>query len=399
MSLAYGRPFGALPGPSVIPDRVLRAMHRPAPDIYGAALADTTAQIKIDLQTMARTTAPALIYIGNGHAGWEAALNNIVNPGDHLLALETGRFTKGWANVAERLGAHVERIDFGARAAFDPGLVEDRLRADRAHKIKAIVCVQVDTASSVLNDIPALRAAIDVAGHSALLAVDCIASLGCEPYEMDAWGVDITVSACQKGLMTPPGLAFVHIGDRAWAARQSCQSVTSYWDWAPRRDPEMFYMNFFGTAPTHLLFGLETALQMILREEGLENVWHRHKVLSDAVAVAVEAWGADGPLECNIPNRAERANSVTAIRTGTVNAETIRQWCDTQAGVSLGIGLDFEEKDAPDHPYVFRIGHMGHLNPPMVMGVLGTVEAALHANDIPFGNGALSKAARIIAEG
>ena len=398
MTLAFGRAFRALPGPSVMPDRVLRAMHRPAPDIYSDDIAEMTVGIKKDLKVMAGTSGEALIYIGNGHAGWEAALNNVVNLGDRLLALETGRFTAGWIDVAERLGATIEKLDFGTDRALDPEVVHDHLKQDHRHAIKAILVVQVDTATSVRNDIAALRQAIDAAGHPALLMVDCIASLGCERFEMDAWGVDVTVSACQKGLMTPPGLAFVHVNERARDIRKQAKNVTGYWDWLPRLDPEIFYMNFYGTAPTHLLFGLAEALDMILREEGLENAWWRHSILAKSVSSAVDAWAQGGPLRCNIQNTDERAHSVTTIQTGNADAQALRAWCDQKTGVALGVGLGLGAPIAPQPNNMFRIGHMGHLNPPMILGTLATVDAGLKALKIPHGDAAMSVAASIIAQ-
>lgn len=399
MSLANGRPFLALPGPSVIPDRVLQAMHQPAPDIYGDALAERTIQIKKDLQTVARTDGDALIYIGNGHAGWEAALNNIVNPGDRLLALETGRFTRGWIDVAERLGARIDTMDFGTANPLDPDRVDNFLRADTNHTIKAVLVVQVDTASSVRNDIKNLRRALDASNHPALLMVDCIASFGCERFDMDDWGVDVTVSACQKGLMTPPGLAFNHINDKAWAVRQHATQVTGYWDWAPRRDPEAFFMNFYGTAPTHHLFGLAEALTMILREEGLETVFKRHAVLAKAVSAAVDGWATNGPLHCNIADPSHRSHAVTTIQTGNCDADALRHWCETQAGLTLGVGLSLEGPSNPPKSNLFRIGHMGHVNPPMILGTLATIDAGLKALGIAHGQDALARASRVVADG
>jgi alanine-glyoxylate transaminase/serine-glyoxylate transaminase/serine-pyruvate transaminase len=247
MSLAFGRDHLAIPGPSVIPDRVQRAMHRASPNIYDGELIDLTYGVIADLKRVARTEGEVAIYVGNGHAGWEAALANLLAPGDGALALATGRFAAGWAAMGRRLGAEVETEDFGFRAPADPDRLEARLRRDRDRAIKAVLVVQTDTASSVRNDVAALRAAIDAAGHSALLAVDCIAGLACDPFEMDAWGVDVMVAACQKGLMTPPGLAFTWHGPRAEAARVDPRS--GYWDWGPRTRPERHYELFCGTAP------------------------------------------------------------------------------------------------------------------------------------------------------
>lgn len=392
MSLSFGRDLLAIPGPSVTPDRVLRAMHRAAPNIYEGELIGLTERVIEDLRRVARTAHSVAIYIGNGHAGWEAVLANILAPGDLALVIATGRFGLGWAEMARRMGIAVEVLDFGFRAPADPDRLEARLRADSEGRIKAVLTVQTDTASSVRNDVPALRAAIDAAGHPALFVVDCIACLGCDSFEMDAWGVDVMVAACQKGLMTPPGLAFTWHGPKAEAARVDPRS--SYWDWEPRIRPRAFYQLFCGTAPTHHLYGLREALAMILDEEGLERTWARHAAFAGAVWAAVEAWGGAGALALNIADPASRSHAVTTIRTGVAEAARLRRWCADAAGLTLGVGLG-AERERDDS--LFRIGHMGHLNPPMLLGALATVEAGLAACGIPHGDGALDAAARAIA--
>lgn len=397
MSFAFGRSILSIPGPSIIPDRVLNAMHKTPPNIYEGEIVDLTARIKRDLQAVARTKGDALIYISNGHGAWEAALSNVIPKSGKLLFLATGRFALGWAEMATKMGADVEVLDFGIEAAVDPDRLEARLREDRTHEIKAILVCQTDTASSVRNDVALIRQAIDAAGHPALFLVDCIASLACEPYEMDAWGVDVTVSGCQKGLMTPPGLAFNHISDKAFDFSQSHANATGYWDWSRRKYPNVYYMNFYGTAPTQHLFGLGEALDILLREEGIEAAWTRHKVLAEAVWAAIETWGEDGPLRPNITDRANRSIAVTTVRTGDADADAIRQWCAEKAGLTLGIGLDMEGPDGEASGPIFRIGHMGHLSPPMILGTLATIDAALKALDIPHGRGAIDRAAAIIA--
>ncbi len=398
MSLAFGRDILSIPGPSMIPDRVLQAMHRPAPNIYEGELIDLTYRIKDDLAEVARTKAEALIYIANGHGGWEAALSNIVNRGDKLLALSTGRFTKGWMEIARPLGAECIELDFGTNKPIDPTLVEETLRADKTHEIRAVITVQTDTASSVKNDIKALREAMDAAGHPALLMVDCIACLACDEFQMDEWGVDVTVSACQKGLMTPPGLAFNHINEKAWEARQRCTQTTGYWDWSMRRSPEIYYMHFYGTAPTHHLYGLATALDMLLREEGIENVWKRHEVHAKAVWAAIDAWGAGGPVRCNVGDVAARSTAVTSVFTGEHDADALRAWCQNEAGLTLGINLGLTATGSARESGMFRIGHMGHLSPPMILGTLATIDAGLKAQNIPHGAGAIDAATEVIAE-
>jgi alanine-glyoxylate transaminase/serine-glyoxylate transaminase/serine-pyruvate transaminase len=395
--LGHGRDLLAIPGPSVMPDSVLRAMHRAAPNIYEGELVDITASVIRDLKAVARTAHDLAIYIGNGHAAWEAALANTVAPGDRLLVLATGRFGLGWAEMARALGADTDILDFGTTAPADPARVEARLRADTGGRIKAVLTVQTDTSTSVINDVAAIRAAIDAAAHPALYMVDCIASLGCDRFEMDAWGVDVMVSACQKGLMTPPGLGYVWFNDRADAARADLARVSPYWDWRPRARPAMYYQHFCGTAPTHHLFGQRVALDMIAAE-GLENVWTRHRILSSAVHAAVAAWGAAGALACNIPDPAHRSASVTTIRTAPGDANRLRHWCQSECGLTLGIGLGLA-MDRGDGSDIFRIGHMGHLNPPMLLGTLATIDAGLTALGIAHGPGATEAATRAIGAG
>jgi alanine-glyoxylate transaminase/serine-glyoxylate transaminase/serine-pyruvate transaminase len=392
MTLSRGRDILAIPGPSIIPDRVLRAMHRAAPNIYEGELIELTETVRADLRRVAGTSGEVAIYIGNGHAAWEAAIANLLAPGQQALAIATGRFGLGWAATARQMGVVAEVMDFGFRAGVDSGRLADRLRADRDRSIRVVLVVQTDTASSVRNDIAAVRAAIDAVGHPALLAVDCIASLACDRFEMDAWGVDVMVAACQKGLMTPPGLAFTFHGPRAEAARVPCPSP--YWDWTPRVAPEYYYQLFCGTAPTHHLYGLSTALDMLLHEEGLETAWARHATFARAIWAAVDAWGAGGALELNMAEPGQRSHAVTTIRTALGDGTRLRRWCGDTAGLTLGIALTTEGEDEDS---LFRIGHMGHLNPPMLLGSLATIEAGLIALGIRHGRGAVEAAAAVIA--
>lgn len=396
MSFAFGRDLRVMPGPSVIPERVLGAMHRAAPNIYGDALAELTGRVFAGLRRAARTEAEVAVYIGNGHAAWEAATANMLAPGDRALVLASGRFGLGWAATAQRMGVAVETVDAGFRGAVDPGRLEERLRADRAGAIRAVLVVHADTASAVRNDIAPLRAAIDAAGHPALLAVDCVASLGCDRYEMDAWGADVTLGACQKGLMTPPGLAMVWVGPRARAA--AAPAASPYWDWKPRIAPAAYYELFCGTAPTHHIYGLAEALTMLLDEEGLERVWRRHAAFARAVWAAVEAWGAGGSLELNIADPGRRTHAVTTVRAGAGEGDRLRAWCEAEAGLTLGVGLGAPGAPGGRDDALFRIAHMGHLDPPMLLGALATIEAGLVACGVPHGRGGVEAAARVVAE-
>ncbi|PIE13193.1 MAG: aminotransferase [Rhodobacterales bacterium] len=398
MAMAGGRGYLAIPGPSVIPDEVLLAMHRASPNIYEGELIDMTAGILPDLRHVARTDHHAAIYIANGHGAWEAALSNVVAPGDRLLVLATGLFGHGWGDMARALGVRVEVLEFGRNSPVDPDRVRDVLAADRDGRIKAVLATHVDTSTSIRNDIAGIRAAMDAVGHKALLLADCIASLGCDRFEMDAWGVDVAVAASQKGLMVPAGLGFVFFNDRAAAVRQGLDRVSRYWDWVPRVAPDMFYEYFAGTAPTHHLYGLRVALDMI-RDETLEGVWTRHARNARMVWAACTAWGQGGPLRMNVTDPASRSNAVTSLHIGVPHGSRLRAWVQDHAGVTLGIGLGMSDETDPGGQGYFRIGHMGHLNGQMVMAALGSIQAAFIALDIPHGPGALDAAATVLAQG
>ena len=399
MSLAQGRPYLAIPGPSTMPDRVLNAMHRAAPNIYGGDLHDLTTQVLADLRRVALSTSHVAIYIGNGHAAWEAAIANLFSRGDRALSLVTGRFGVGWAAHAQAMGVVVDTLDFGIKAPVDPGRVEAALRADPGHTIKVVLLTHVDTASAVRNDVAMVRAAMDAAGHPALLAVDCIASLGCDAFRFDDWGVDVMVAASQKGLMVPPGLGLVWVSDKAFAATRGADLATPYWDWNHRLFAKEYWQLFGGTAPTHHLFGLAESLKMILDEEGLAHVWARHRTLSQSVAAAFEVWGQGGDIALNIADPQARSAAVTAARIGAGGAERLRRWCETQAGVTLGIGLGMAEHGSPEAEDFLRVAHMGHVNAHMTLGVLAVMEAGMQALAIPHGAGGIAAAAAVCAAG
>ena len=392
MSLNFGRTLLAIPGPSVIPERVLNAMHRPSPNIYSGELVEMTETIYPDLRTVARTKENVAIYISNGHGAWEAALRNTLKAGDTALVLQTGRFGTNWGIMAQSHGIRTKVLDFGMQSDVDLEQVETVLHKDTSAEIRAILVVQTDTASSVKNDIRALRQVISDCGHDALFMVDCIASLGCERFEMDDWGVDVMVTGCQKGLMTPAGLSFVYFNEKAIEAQKRV-SPGQYWDWTPRINPEIFYQKFCGTAPTHHLFGLREALNILVHEEGVEAAWRRHETIARAIWGAIDAWGSGGVFQHNISDPSKRSNAVSAIETGKGQADKIREWTEREAGVIFGIPLGFEE-EWDSH---FRIGHMGHQNVPMVLGALGAIDTALKALDIPHGDAALAAAATILA--
>jgi alanine-glyoxylate transaminase / serine-glyoxylate transaminase / serine-pyruvate transaminase len=385
MTVRAGREFLAIPGPTTMPDEVLGAMHRPALDIYSDTMVELTDSLLRDLSKLFATKGNSYIYIANGHGAWEATLSNVLSRGDKVLVLESGRFAVGWGNAAAAMGAEVEVLEGDWRRAIRPAEVEARLRADKTHSIKAILAVQVDTASGAFNDIEAIGKAIKATGHPALFMVDAVASLGCMPFEMDAWGIDVAMSGSQKGLMTPPGLGFCAINDRAREAHKKANMRTPYWDWT-ERDKGENYRIYGGTAPVHLLFALRKAIDMI-DEEGLENAFLRHRLLAEAVRRAVSAWSEGQVVNFNISDAAERSNTVTTVLMGdSYRPADLQRYCKEKCGVVLGTGIGELTGQA------FRIAHMGHVNAPMILGTLGVIEVALQALGIPHGKGGVEAA-------
>jgi alanine-glyoxylate transaminase/serine-glyoxylate transaminase/serine-pyruvate transaminase len=383
MSVRAGREFLAIPGPTTVPDEVLRAMHRPAVEIYSGPLLALTEGLMRDVARVFNTRGHAYIYSANGHGAWEAALTNVLSRGDRVLALESGRFAVSWGEHARRMGVEVEVLKGDMRRAVRPAEVEARLRADRKSPgggtIKAVLVVQIDTASGVVNDIAAIGQAIRTAGHDALLMVDAVASLGCMPFDMDDWGVDVAMSGSQKGLMTPPGLSFVAANDRAREAHRTAGLRTPYWDWTEREAKE-HYKKYAGTPPEHLLYGLRQALDLLF-EEGLPNVFRRHQLLAEAVRRAVGVWAEGQVIGFNVIEPAERCDTVTPVLANGHDPDALRAYCDDKCGVVLGHGIGELSGKA------FRIAHMGHVNAPMILGTLSVIEMALGALRIPHGRG------------
>ena len=380
------------PGPSVIPDRVLRAMSTPMPNMYQGEIVEISHQVFAQLGELARTTSQPFVVIGNGHAAWQMAVSNTLSRGDKVLALETGRFAVAWANLAAVSGVEVEVLSYDDRRPADAEALQARLEADVDHELKAVLVAQTDTATSVRNDVAALRGAIDAAGHPALYMVDCIASLGCDRYEMDAWGADLTVAACQKGLMVPPGIAFVWANEKALAAYEEADLKEGYFDWESRIDPDVHYQLFCGTLPIAHLYAMREALTMIDEEGGIEAVWARHEALAGAVHAAVGAWSTPGGIDFQIPDPDHRSWAVTTVLTGSLPSLDLAAVCEAEMGLTLGAGIGGFEGRA------FRIGHMGHLNPPMILGSLGTIEAGLTSLGVPLGDSGVAAAADHIAK-
>jgi alanine-glyoxylate transaminase / serine-glyoxylate transaminase / serine-pyruvate transaminase len=380
MVVRAGREFLAIPGPTTVPDEVLQAMHRPAVEIYSGALLQLTDSLLRDLSRLFRTAGRSYIYIANGHGAWEAALTNVLSAGDKILVLESGRFAVGWGDAAARMGVEVEVLKGSWRRAVCATDVEARLSKDKERQIKAVLAVQVDTASGVVNDIAAIGEAIKAARHNALFMVDAVASLGCMPFEMDAWGVDVAMSGSQKGLMTPPGLGFVAAGDRAREAHKHADLRTPYWDWTGREGEE-HYQKYAGTPPEHLMFGLRQALDMLFLE-GLPNVFLRHRLLAETTRRAVEVWSRGGAFGFNIVEPSERSDTVTTVLMNDgCDPRQLLDFCNQKCGVVLGIGI------GDLHGKAFRIAHMGHINAPMVLGTLSVIEVALTSLQFPHERG------------
>ena len=383
MSVRAGREFLAIPGPTTVPDEVLRAMHRPAVDIYSGPLLALTDGLMRDVARVFNTKGRAYIYISTGHGAWEASLSNVLSKGDRILVLESGRFAISWGEHARRMGLEVEVLKGDMRHAVRPAEVEARLKVDRKSPgrdtFKAVLVAQIDTASGVVNDIAAIGQAIRAAGHDALLMVDAVASLGCMKFDMDEWGVDVAMSGSQKGMMTPPGLGFVAASPRAREVHEKADLRTPYWDWTDREE-QQHYKKYAGTPPEHLLYGLRQAIDLLF-EEGLENVYQRHSLLAEAVRRAVGVWAEGQVIGFNIIEPSERCNTVTPVLTNGHDPDALRAYCDEKCGVILGHGIGELSGKA------FRIAHMGHVNAPMVLGTLSVVEMALVALGIPHGSG------------
>lgn len=390
MSLRNGKEFLMIPGPTNVPEEVLRAMHKPAVDIYEGPLLETTEFCLKGLKRLFRTEGKTYIYAANGHGAWDAALCNTLSRDDKILVLESGRFAVGWGEAARVAGLDVEVLSGSWERGVDPAKLEERLKLDTAHEIAAILVVQVDTASGVWNDIAALRKAIDAARHPALFMVDTIASLGCMPFEMDAWGVDVALTGSQKGLMCPPGLSFVAAGPRADKAHEKADLRTNYTDWTFRQGPE-HYQKYCGTPPEHLLFAFHKALELIF-EEGLEKVWHRHALLGEATRRAIATWSQGGSVRFNIEDPHARSNSVSVVRFEDAEAGDLRTFTKEVCGVTVGgtIG-ELSGKG-------IRIAHMGHVNAVMLFGTLAAIELGFDKLGIRHGKGGVQAAIDYLAE-
>jgi len=379
------------PGPTHVPVEVLNAMHRQPMDHADPRLDAIIANIESGLRRLLGTSGAELfMYAANGHGVWEAATENLLAPGEAALIPSTGHFSESWAAQLEATGRRAIRTPYRAGYPIDPSAVEEALRADAKREIAAVFVVHTDTASGITHDVAAIRAAIDRAGHPALLVADVIASLGAAPFAMDALGVNMAVGASQKGLMSPPGMGFVAVDERAAAVAARNTAPRAYWDWKRRRGPQS-YTKFFGTPPQNLLFGIEAALGLIERE-GLDAVIARHALLARAVHAAVERWSSGGALKlhCLVPQARSVSVTTIEVREG-IDVERLRTVARERFQVAFAGGL------GPFTGRAFRIGHLGDLNAAMILGCLAGVEAALLAQGVPFGRDGVSRAIEVLA--
>jgi alanine-glyoxylate transaminase/serine-glyoxylate transaminase/serine-pyruvate transaminase len=383
-SHASGRHFLHIPGPSPVPARILRAISYQTIDHRGPEFGQFGLQVLAGIRTLFKTEHPVIIYPGSGTGAWEAALVNTLSPGDQVLMYETGQFAALWKKLAERLGLHAEYISFpgleGWRKGIDAGLIEARLRQDTAHQIKAVCVVHNETSTGVTSNIAAVRQAIDAAGHPALLLVDAVSSLAAADYCHDRWGVDVTVSGSQKGLMLPPGLGFNALSPKALAASKSARLPKAFWAWDEYL--ELNRTGYWPTTPsTNLLYGLHEAIEMI-HGEGLEQVFARHQRLAAACRAAIAAWGLE--------NLCLDATAFSPVSTGVLlpegfDADALRKLIHQRYNLSLGTGLGKLKGRA------FRIGHLGDCNELSLLAALSGCEMGLQAFGIALqGSGVLA---------
>ena len=386
MTVARGWQFFMHPGPTNIPHRVLQAMARPAVDFTApefVALRDRSLE---RMKSILKTKKGFVItYAASGNGAWDASIANLFSPGDKVLIPQTGFFADRWSNTARAYGLDVVPIATPDRRAVDPEIVAKHLAADPAHTIKAVMLIQNETATGMRHPVAEVRAAMNRVGHPALYLVDTISSLASYDFRMDEWGVDLVIGGSQKGLMLPPGMAFTAINGRAWEAAQSARCPRRYWDWRPMvQDGKQ--VAFCGTPPIAHFYGLEAALDMI-EEEGLENVFARHRRLANATRACVRHWGKEGGIEIYSLDPDAASDSLTAVlMPAGHDADRVREIASNRYGVALGRGLSVLQGK------VFRIGHMGDLNEPMLIGALGAIELALAEAGVPHKRGGIDAA-------
>jgi alanine-glyoxylate transaminase/serine-glyoxylate transaminase/serine-pyruvate transaminase len=376
-----GRHFLQIPGPTNVPDRVLRAMARPTIDHRSPEFAALGHEVLNAIKAVFQTASRVVIFSASGSGAWEASLVNTLSPGDRVLAFENGEFAKGWSDVARRLGVDVDLVPHEWGSGVDPAVVEAKLSEDRAQKIRAVLVVHNETSTGATSRLAEIRKAIDRAKHPALLLVDAVSSLASIDLRHDEWGIDVTLTGSQKGLMLPPGLSFNAISDKALAASRSARLPKSYWAWEPMITANQ--AGFFPSTPaTNLMYGLAEALRM-LDEEGLQNVFARHRRLAEATRAAVRTWGLQVLCRC----KEEYSPVVTAVvMPEGHDADQFRKVALERFNLSLGAGLGRLKGR------VFRIGHLGDFNELMLAGTLAGVEMGLSVAGVPIQRGGLNAA-------
>jgi alanine-glyoxylate transaminase/serine-glyoxylate transaminase/serine-pyruvate transaminase len=387
MAHRSGRHFLQIPGPTNVPDRVLRAIDSATMDHRGPEFGKLGLEVLQGLKAVFQTKQPVVIFPASGTGAWEAALVNTLSPGDRVLMFETGHFASLWNKMATRLGVSVDLVPTDWRHGVDPATVEAKLKEDRQHQIKAVCVVHNETSTGVVSRIGAIREAIDAAGHPALYMVDTISSLASIDYRHDEWGVDVTVAGSQKGLMLPPGLSFNGVSEKARKASQAAQLPRAYWNWE-----EMLSNNKTGYFPytpaTNLLYGLRESLKM-LQEEGLQNVFARHARHAEATRRAVRAWGLE--ILCAVPE--EYSNSLTAVMLPAGHdADRLRKIILEAYDMSLGTGLGRLAGK------IFRIGHLGDFNDLTLAGTLAGIEMGLELAGVPHKKGGVLAAFEHLTE-
>jgi alanine-glyoxylate transaminase / serine-glyoxylate transaminase / serine-pyruvate transaminase len=387
MATHTGRHFLQIPGPTNVPDRVLRAIDMPTIDHRGPEFAELGLHVLEACKTVFRTKNPVVIYPSSGTGAWEAAIVNALSPGDTVLMAETGHFASQWRALAERFKLKVDMLPGDWRHGASPEQIEAKLTEDRAHRIKAVMVVHNETSTGATSRIADIRKAMDRAKHPALFMVDTISSLGSVAYEHDAWGVDVTVGGSQKGLMLPPGLGFNAVSDKALAAAMANTSTRSYWDWH-----EIIAANKSGgwpyTPATNMLYGLREAVAM-LHEEGLDNVFARHQRHAAATRAAVRAWNLE--VLCVEPREQSPVLTGVVMPDGH-DADHFRKVTLQHFDMSLGAGLSKLKGK------IFRIGHLGHFNDLMLMGTLAGVEMGLHLAGVPHRAGGVQAAMDVLKD-
>ena len=386
MAFHSGRHFLQIPGPSNVPDRILRAIDNPTMDHRGPGFANLGHACLDGLKKVFKTENPVIIYPASGTGAWEAALVNSLSPGEKVLMFETGQFASLWYELATRIGIAPEFIESDWRGGADAARIEERLRQDIGHEIKAVCVVHNETSTGTTTNVANVRAAIDAANHPALLMVDTISSLASIDYRHDEWGVDITISGSQKGLMLPPGLSFNAISDKALAAHKTATLARSYWDWSAMIDNNK--SGYFPYTPaTNLLYGLKEALNQLF-EEGLDNVFARHDRHAQATRRAVQAWGLENL--CNNPDEYSSVLTAVMVPNGH-DADHVRGVILDNFNMSLGTGLGKVKGK------VFRIGHLGDFNDLTLMGTLAGVEMGLGLASVPHQKGGVQQAMNFLA--